>query len=224
MALVVMLQGCNDGFEPSRLEKPSILALRAVQDPSVDSGRKYKLEALTHEVGGLTWTVCPAPWIPTESGVVCPVPEFSTILPTGDDSSSATLDLTGLPVDDGTPVYIRADAEDTTVVPAVMSVVIGATPRNPSVEGLAFGGTAAEDWTAATDAAVEVSLRWSDAAASDGATTAFFTTAGKFKPWRVVGDGVTELDFQGAEAPIKIYAITRYLGEGTTWSSFEVSP
>ena len=219
-----VLQGCNDGFEPSRLEKPAILALRATQDPEAESGRKYLLEALTHEVDTLTWTVCPAPWIPTEEGVICPVPDFAQTLPASDDTKSAEFDLTGIPIDDGTPIYIRADADDESVVPAVMSVVLGATPRNPDIDGFSINGQPLSDWSPATDSIIEVALKWKDASDAEGATTAFFTTAGKFKPWRVVGNGSTELDFHGAPGSVKVYAITRYLGEGTSWASFEVVP
>jgi hypothetical protein len=219
-----VLQGCNDGFEPSLLEKPSILALRATQDPDVESGRIYHLEALTHDVSSVEWTVCPAPWIPTVDGVICPVPDFTFSLPPGGEAFTATLDLTGVPVADGTPLYIRADADDDSVVPAIMSVVLGTTPRNPSLSGLLIDGVSSDTWTRAEEGSVELSLEWTHADEAEGATTAFFTTGGKFKPWRTTDGGSSVLDFQGVEDSITVYAISRYLGEGTSWVTVEVTP
>jgi hypothetical protein len=219
-----VLQGCNDGFEPSLLERPSILALRATQDPAAESGRLYHLEALTHEVASIEWTVCPAPWIPTVDGVICPVPDFAVSLPPGEEAFTATLDLTGIPLDDGTPLYIRADADDESVVPAIMSIVLGGTPRNPALNGLLMDGVSSDTWVRTDEGSVELSLEWGDADAAEGATTAFFTTGGKFKPWRTTDGGASVLDFQGVEDTITVYAISRYLGEGTSWFKVEVSP
>ncbi len=219
-------------FEPSLLEKPTILALRATQDSVGESDKKYILEAVSHEVSTLKWTMCPAPWIPAEEGVICPVPlpeQFAT-LPADEDTMKATLDINALnalspvPIEDGTPIYIRADADDASVVPAVMSVVVGATPRNPKIDGWLLDGVEPAEWSKTTEGSVEVSLQWANEADAEGATTAFFTTAGKFKPWRIVGNGSSKLDFQGVEGPIQIFAITRYLGEGTSWVTLEVVP
>lgn len=223
IGLVVILgaQACTEGFEPSLLEEPKILALRAIKVEG--GGDAYTLEALTKGVDSLAYTVCGTPWLPTENGLECP--HQTVPVPAGDTPLSGNLNLDGIPIPEGLSVlYIRADAQDPSVLPAILNLNLTDGPRNPPLEGLLLDGSSPADWKINAEKTVEVQPVWAEGEDGTETTTAFFTTAGAFSPWRTRDGAASTLTLEAFDEPLTIYVISRYLGEGTTWVELEVTP
>jgi len=224
---LLFLQGCMDGFEPSLVETPRILALRAAPIPGEPDGEAFSLEALTHQVEALNWTACVVPWAPTESGVECPALSFE--LPTGDGPLSASLTLSAYPIPEEyetflTALYVLAESPTADVPPAVLRVDLGSPPNNPPLMGLSLDGQSPGDWASEDKETVEVTPIWGDDSNGEGTTTSFFTSRGAFSPWRVLDGGPSSLRLDTGDEPTTVYVITRYLGEGTSWSRLELEP
>jgi hypothetical protein len=224
---VMLLQGCMDGFEPSLLESPRVLALRASPVTDDATGQSYRLQALAHGVDDLEWTACLSPWIPTETGVECP--SITLDLSRGDAPLSASLELSTYPIPDPyrellTTVYVLAEPKDPDVPPAVLTVDLISGPSNPPLDGITLDGANAANWSPGDDGTVEVTPVWSGELGGAGTTTSFYTTRGAFNPWRVLDGGPSVLTLEDGDGPTILYVVTRYLGEGTSWIRLEVNP
>ena len=228
-SLWLLLPGCMDDFEPSLIEEPRILALRAEVITDGDDAEAYRLEALAHDVSDLQWRVCTSPWVPTESGVECTSQAYP--LPSTDDPSVLEFNLADYPIPEEyrayiTSLYFLAESGQGDVPPAVLALDINEGPNNPPLEGVSVNGDTAEAWAAdGTEAqSIEIQPTWGDDDATEEVTTAFFTTSGAFEPWRVVGSGPSTLALEELEEPVTIYVISRFLGEGTSWRRLELQP
>lgn len=223
-ALMILSAGCSMDFEPSLVEEGTILALRATQDEAND--QQFELEALTVGVDALTWTACGAPWVGTENGLECVTPTW-TLTPS-ESEQKATLDLGAVPIPDEykdllESVYVLVDGDGDEVVPAVLAVSLTAAPNNPELVGVLLDGVAPDEWAGTNETEIEVAPVWSSDEASEGTTTSFYTTAGAMDPWRITEDGSTTLTLEGEETNLTLYVISRFLGEGATWTKVEVS-
>lgn len=225
--LTLLLLGCMDGFEPSLIETPRILALRAEPTDGEPDDEAFTLEALTHQVEALTWTACVVPWVPTEIGVECPALSFE--LPSDNGPLSASLRLSSYPIPDEyetflTALYVLAESPTTDVPPAVLRVDLGSPPNNPPLVGVSLDGQSPTDWENNDEDTVEVAPIWGDDSSGEGTTTSFFTSRGAFSPWRVLDGGPSSLSLEDGEGSTILYVITRYLGEGTSWVRLELGP
>ena len=223
-ALLTLSAGCTMDFEPSLVEEGTILALRATQEVEPDG--PIQIEALTVGVESLSWSVCGAPWTGTQTGLECITPSWN--LAADEATSSATLDLDQSPIpaeykDLLESLWVRAEGDSDDVVPAVLTVSLTQAPNNPELVGVLLDGVAPGDWTGSNGVEIEVTPVWTGDAASEGATTSFYTTAGAFDPWRITDSGTTVLTLEGTETTLTVYVIARFLGEGATWTQVEVN-
>lgn len=222
-----MLQACDEEYEPSLIDDPQILALRATAEEGNELGGPYTLQALTYQVDDLKWQVCGAPWQPSTEGVQCPTPVWD--LPEGNEPLSATLDLdiVSLPPDikDAIEVlYVRADSTNKDAVPAILRVYIKEAVNNPPMTSLTLDGNAPDDWTINEDKKVEVKPVWEEGKDGIDTTTTYFTSSGGFDPWRTLDGKESTLTLDSFDAPVSIYVISRLEDKGTTWSQVELAP
>jgi len=222
-----MLQACDKEYEPSLLDDPQILALRATAEEGNELGGPYTVHALTHNIDSLTWKACGAPWLPTADGVECPTPVWE--LPQGDTPLSARMNLDDTPIPDDIKsaievLYVRADAPSAEVVPAVLRVYFKTAINNPPMNGLTLDGVAPGDWAINADKTVEVAPQWSDGFDGKDTVTTYFTSSGAFDPWRTLDGKDSTLSLDSFDAAVQVYVITRLEDKGTTWSQVELAP
>ena len=204
-----LVVACDDGgIEPSMLSEPRILAVRATPRHRVE-GAPVTLTALTHGAGDRTWSSCPRPWLPAEP-LACP--EGATTLAVG---PTATL-LAGT----SDPVYVRLDAGGV-AFPAVLAVTPGDPAPHPEVTAIALDGDPAATEVRA-GARVRVTPTVGGTLRGD-VVTSFFTTAGRFDPWRTVGGAASTWEVPATPGPAEIWLVVRDDDGGVGWRNTSVT-
>ena len=217
---------CMEGAGPSLLTGPKILAMRVQTATTSTSSTStaYIIDAVTHDVGELSYKVCVSPWIPDENGVNCSSIEFP--LPSGPLADSTLIDLDAYPIPDDyrarlETLYVRADDANESVVPAIFELELEGQIDNPELESISINGEPAENWTPSIGEHT-VSLNFRDGYDPKETITSFFTTDGSFSPWRSFDGLPSTLTIETETTNLKIYVITRKAGAGASWVTKEV--
>ena len=212
-------------YEPSLVEDSRILAMRASY--AGEENTDLIIDTLAYGVENLILTICAAPWLPTEDGIECLTPTWD--LPT-DENLSATIDTSAVLIPPELlaytqSLYIKASSDNPVVVPTILEVSLIAPPDNPNLIGVELDGQSVDEWTGPQGESVEVTPKWENTGDETGTSISFYTTSGRFSPWRVQDGGPSSwTPDQGSTEPALIYVIARKLGSGTTWKVMETTP
>lgn len=214
--VAVAAVGCADsGAQPSLLEGPRVLAIRA--DPvALPAEGPVVLEALAHATTEFTWRGCVLPWT-AQTDPVCLGGELA--LGTG---NPVTID----PPASLSALHVRLDARGPKGVaePAILRLQAGAKGVNPTVELETASGVALPDGVA-KGGTVRLRPRVAGGALADGVNT-FFATTGEFSPWHTLGSDASTWTVPGLPGPATVTVVVRDGAGGVGWRSaaIEVLP
>jgi len=216
-----------EGLSPSQLTEPRVLAIRVTTTTTAGSSTAsaYLIDALTHEVDDLKYSVCVTPWLPTETGVDCS--SLAYPLPPGPTGNSTLLDLGAFRIPDEyrdqiKELYVRADDENETITPAIFRLDLQTAPQNPALKAIKIGQESPENWVPSIGDH-EISLEYKEGFDTSGIITSFFTTTGSFGPWRSFDGAPSNLTLDAVDGPINLYVISRVLGKGSSWIQVEIN-
>jgi hypothetical protein len=216
-----------EGLSPSQITEPRVLALRVTTTTIAASSTAaaYLVEALTHEVEELKYSVCVSPWVPTETGVECTSLDFP--LPPGPTALSTFIDIAAYPIPDEylqtiKELYVRADDENETITPTIFKLDLQSAPENPAIKAIKIANESPEDWIPSIGDH-EVTLEYEEGFDSSGIISSFYTTTGSFGPWRSFDGDPSTLTLDAVDGPINLYVISRVQGKGSSWIQAEIN-
>lgn len=216
IALGLVLVSCDTGqVELSTLDAPRVMAVRATP-AALQPGETITLTALAWDVETFSWDACPAPWIPGQE-LSCPTDP----IPLG---SGNPLEVT-LPPLELDVLYLRllTTSPNGDPLPTVRPLFADVPAENPRLVGLENDEGPLPE-SVATKEAVRVAIRLDDPPA--GQVTSFFTSHGKFDPWRAFEEQSAVFRAPAEAGMATIFAVTRDSDGGASWleTSIEVLP
>ena len=213
---VTVTTACDDSMvEPSLLDAPRILATRA-EPRTLQPGAPGTMRAITHDVDELNWTSCTIPWVFQADRLRCPGIEQAV-------GSGISVEWT---VPDGVDaLWIAAGhPTDTRVVPAIHTLEVGDVIDNPSIESVGVNGEPLPRRPRVGERLVI------DADVLDpigqGVVTTYFTTAGRFDPWRTYDGRPSTLVLPDEPGEVILTMVVRDVAGGVGWhqETLEVTP
>lgn len=212
------VSACSDmGPDPSLLDGPRVLAIRASPRVIPDAGGLVTLEVLAYSATTASWQGCETPWQPADEGATLVCRSGPLLLGTGNP-----LTVT-LPASIDT-LYVRVDAGE--ALPAVLRLTAGEDDR-PNPEVTAIRKADDGELPAALVAEEQLTLKAvaTNPAGGDLVTT-FYTTGGGVDPWRAVAPDGATLTAPTDPGAFDVIAVVRDTAGGVGWrrETLQVSP